>query len=250
MKKKLYTIALILTAFATQSAWAQDVEFKASNFKDQKDEFKAIEEGLETAEPLFEAGFNAVFNVKDPGLNFKKALAYYTKAQEFNPNSALNNFHLGICYYYSSEPYKAIPFFLKAKELNDECDPFLYFYVGAVYQLEEKFNEALEAYKYFEASYKKADDFTKFVLQRKKQCATGKEMKAHPQRAWVDNMESINTSSMSWHHQLPQMVLRLFIVPTNPMDTQLTKLENMTWTSILLNLKMENGKLPNLFLER
>lgn len=194
MKKKILTGSIFLAALFLQQAHAQDVEFKSSNFKDKKEEFKSIEEGLEKAEPFYQAGFDLVFNVKDPGMNFKQALNYYEKAQEFNPNSALNNFHLGICYYYSSEPYKAIAYILKAKELNPECDPFLYFYLGAVYQLEEKFNEAIEAYKYFENDYKKADDFTKFVTQRKRECAYAKERKANPERVWVDNLTTINTA--------------------------------------------------------
>lgn len=190
--KKIITITTALLSF-TMIGYAQNVEFKSGNFKENKDEFKAVETGLKEAEDLFEAGQLAIFDVKSPGLNFEKALEKYERAQKLNPSNALNNFHIGVCHAYSSSPYKSIPFFKKAAELDPECDPFLSYYLGQAYQWEGDFTKAIKSYTKFTADYKKADNFSKFVTQRKKECKTAKLKIANPERAWVDNISSLNT---------------------------------------------------------
>lgn len=243
MKKTIITGSLILSGLIAHTAFGQNVEFKSSNFKDQKDELKAVEDGLKEAEEFYELGFDAIFNVKNPEDNFKKALKHYTRAQELNPNNALNNFHLGICYFYSSESYKAIPFIKKAFELDTECDPFMYYYLGAVYQLEENFDKAIDAYKLFEAEYRKADDFSKFVVQRKRECAYAKERKENPERAWVDNLGVINSEYDDLAPSITTDGSQIIFSSNKPnghspnefgeydMDVYVTDFENGNWNS-------------------
>ncbi|MCE2713414.1 MAG: OmpA family protein, partial [Cryomorphaceae bacterium] len=73
------------------------------------------------------------------------------------------------------------------------CDPFMNYYLGYTYQLQEKFDEATKAYDAFETGYKKADNFAKFVTQRKNECKAAKSLKVNPIRAWVDNVASLNS---------------------------------------------------------
>ncbi|MGB0934420.1 MAG: OmpA family protein [Lishizhenia sp.] len=185
----IYTICFLFS-FAV---FGQNVEFKSANFKEQKEELKAVLEGLKSAEEYFELGLTAVFEVREPGLNFKKALEYYKQAQVLNSENAKNNFNIAVCYFYSSAPYKGIKFIRKAKALDENCDPFLPYYLALSYHLEEDFNEALKLYKAFEANYRKADNFSKFVTQRKRECSKGIELKAKPERVWIDNMNVLNT---------------------------------------------------------
>ena len=167
------TLTYILFA-ASSTLFAQNVEFKSSNFKDKKDEFKKIEATLEKGDAFYKTASDAVFQVQNPGKNFKKALIEFETAQKFNPNNAELNMKIGVCWAYSSDPQKAIPYIKKAKELNPACSPFLNYYIGYSQQLEGNFDEALKSYIQFETEYKKADDFSKFVAQRKKECASGK----------------------------------------------------------------------------
>ena len=172
---------------------AQNVDFKRGNFKDDTDGFKAATDAISKGVPLFNEGSLAVFEVRDPGLTFKKALIEFEKAQAFNPDNALNNYRIGVCYIHSTSPYKAIPFLKRAYELDPSCDPFLYYYHGNAMQLEERFKEALASYKAFEDNYKKSDNFTKFVSMRKRETGFAEKFKADPVRCWVDNMTTLNT---------------------------------------------------------
>ncbi len=180
-------------AFFSMLTFAQNVEFKAANFKDDKEGLKKAEEAIKKGDEFLALGNEAVFQVQSPGFNFQKALKEYLVAQKFNPNNGHLNFKVGVCYAYSTDPTKCIEFFKKANTLDPACDPFMNYYLGYAYQLEEKFDDATKAYLAFETNYKKADNFTKFVSQRKNECKLAKTAKAAPVRAWVDNVPTLNS---------------------------------------------------------
>ena len=190
MKNTIITgLLLILTLWAQ----GQNVEFKAANFKDDKEGLKKAEDAIKKGDEFLALGKEAIFNVQSPGLNFQKALKEYMIAQKFNPNNGALNFKIGMCYAHSTNPFKSIEHIKKASTLDPACDPFLNYYLGYALQLEEKFDEAIKAYTDFETNYKKADNFAKFVTQRKSECKAAKAAKANPVRAWVDNMPTLNS---------------------------------------------------------
>ncbi len=186
------TLTYILLT-ATSTLFAQNIEFKSSNFKDKKEEFKKAEQAIEKGDVFYKSANDAIFLVQNPGKNYKNALIEYDIAQKFNPNNAELNLKIGICLAYSTDPFRAIPFIKKAKSLDPACNPFLNYYLGYSQQLEGNFDEALKSYTQFETEYKKADDFSKFVVQRKKECTSGKTSFANPIRAWVDIVPELNS---------------------------------------------------------
>jgi len=190
MKKYLLSA---FVAFFSLLSFAQNVEFKSANFKDDKEGLKKAEEAIKKGDEFLTLGNEAVFLVQSPGFNFQKALKEYLVAQKFNPNNGHLNFKLGVCYAYSTDPTKCIEYFKKANTLDPACDPFMNYYLGYAYQLEEKFDDATKAYVAFETNYKKADNFTKFVSQRKNECKLAKTAKAAPILAWVDNVPTLNS---------------------------------------------------------
>lgn len=190
MKKIIISSIAVIFSFLVQ---AQNVEFKAANFKDDKEGLKKAEDAIKKGDEFLALGNEAIFQVQDPGLNFQKALKEYMLAQKFNPKNGHLNFKIGVCYSHSTDPFKGIDHIKKAFTLDPACDPFMQYYLGYAYQLEEKFDEALKAYQDFETNYKKADNFAKFVTQRKGECKAAKVAKATPIRAWVDNVPSLNS---------------------------------------------------------
>ena len=189
LNKYIIVILLLISGFTK----AQNIEFKRSNFKENVNEFKAASDAIDLGVPLFEEGSLAIFEVKDPGLAFKKARVQFDIAQQLNPENALNNFRIGVCYIHSSTPYKAIKYLEKAQALDPDCDPFLYYYHGNAMQLKGRFDDALISFNKFEESYRKSDNFNKFVSMRKNECDNAKKFKAEPVRCWIDNMKILNT---------------------------------------------------------
>lgn len=188
--KTLLVIITLLTGFAVS---AQSVDFKAANFKDDKDGLKKATDAIKAGEESFKLANDAVFATQSPGLNYKKALQQFEIAQKFNPNNALNNFRIGACHMYTTDPGNGIPFIKKAYELDKACDPFMEYYYGLALQLEGKYDEALKAYTTFETNYKKADEFGKFVSLHINECKNAKTAIATPVRAWVDNVKELNS---------------------------------------------------------
>ena len=188
--KKIFTITLILSAWITQS---QDIEFKAANFKDDKEGFKAAEDALKLGTEQYLLGNIELFAVRDAELYYRKALQSFDKAYKFNPNSSELNFKMGVCYANISEREKCVPLLKRAFELNPVIDPFMNYYYGLALELEGNYVKALEYFEKFEVEYNKADRFGKFVKQRKTECAAGKTLLASPVRAWVDHVPDLST---------------------------------------------------------
>jgi outer membrane protein OmpA-like peptidoglycan-associated protein/tetratricopeptide (TPR) repeat protein len=188
------TVAILICLFVgIVSANAQNIEFKSSNFKNDKEGFKKAEAAIEFGDIYFTKGNELVFGVKDAGDNFKIALRSYEKAQNFNPSNALLNYKIGVCLFNTTSPSKSFSYFNKAKELDVNCDPLLAYYLAYMTQLEGKFEEALKMYITFESTFKNAIDYKKFLDQRKKECENGKKLIATPLRAWVENVSELNT---------------------------------------------------------
>jgi outer membrane protein OmpA-like peptidoglycan-associated protein len=193
MKNTLYTTLLLLAT--TFIGFGQNVDFKAANFKDDKDGLKKATDAIKKGDEFYAIANEAMFQVQSPGLNYALAQQEYMIAQKFNPNNAEINFKIGVCHANSTDPFKSIEYISKALSLDPNCDPFLNYYKGYSLQLQGKFDEAVSAYTDFENSYKKADNFSKFVTQRKNQCKYAKTAIANPIRAWVDNIPELSSPS-------------------------------------------------------
>ena len=159
---------LITSLLFALTSFGQEVEFKGSNFKDNKEGYKKAKIEMAAGTELFSIGNEAVFLVRSPELNFKKALIHFEKAYNFNPKSADVNFKIGVCHFYSSNKTKCISYFKEAYKLNPETDPFMDYYIGVTQQLEDKYKTAIKSYVRFETNYRKADNFNKFVKKEKK----------------------------------------------------------------------------------
>jgi tetratricopeptide (TPR) repeat protein len=186
-------LTLVVLAFAFNSS-AQDVEFKAANFKDNKEAFQTALAAFEKGTEHWLLGNEQVFMVKSPKLHYWKALAEFEKAYKFNPKSAELNFKMGVCYAHSSYKEKCIKYIYAAYELNPLCHHFMKYYMGYACQLDGKYDEAIKHFKAFEEEYRKADEFNKFTTQRLKECASAKTLTAAPIRAWVDFVPELSSA--------------------------------------------------------
>lgn len=195
--KSIYTICLSSTLLFSSLAFGQDVAFKAGNFKDKKDEFKAALVHFEKGTELIEQGNELIYNVQNPNNTFKSAIIELKKALKFNPKSAEVNFMLGNAYLYTNEKYKALSYLEKAIALNPEVNDFSDFYLGMAYQLDLDFGKALKHYTKFESNTKskQIESLGRMLTKRKKECKYGKELTAKPIRAWIDNVKSVNSKN-------------------------------------------------------
>jgi outer membrane protein OmpA-like peptidoglycan-associated protein/tetratricopeptide (TPR) repeat protein len=180
--KKLFTIGFLflgIFAFAQQ----KDTPFEKDFFKEKKDELRAAKKALEEGDILYEA------------YKFSEALEYYDVAYRFNPNWSVLNYRMGICVLQSNYKFKALDYFLKAYELNPNVAPDINLQIGISYHLKADWDNAIKYYQ----NYKKVVDPKKpgameEIDKKIQECKTGKELMKKPERVWVDNLgKTINT---------------------------------------------------------
>ncbi len=194
---KNLTLSIVALMIVASAGYAQNVEFKSSNFKDKKEEFKKAFTSYQAGDAPRAAGNTAILETKSPDNNFRKALFHYEKAYAFNPNSAKLNYKMGNCYLYTNQKYKAYEHLDKAIKLDPKSlDDEFYFYYGQACMLHGDFKKAIDQFKKYEAAASKSriEQRSKFLKKYKKDCAGAKAIIEKPERVWVDNLESINSA--------------------------------------------------------
>ncbi len=137
--KKVFLLPFLLMLGGSFS-FSQNVDFTKENFAGKEDGFKEAQSNFKKANDFF-AGGNQYYY---------KALELFLKANSFNPENALLNYKIGVCYLYSPFKHKAMEHLEKAKKLNPDVDNRLYYYLGQAYHLAMQWNTAidlLETYK-------------------------------------------------------------------------------------------------------
>ena len=189
------TTTIILMSIAGN---AQDIAFKKSNFKDNKDGLEVAVNNIEEGDIWLEKGKVKVLNMENAFDEFNKALTYYLPAQEFNSNNSDLNRKIGHSYLYTNTPYLAMPFLKTSLELaGEDSEPFIYFLLGKAYQLERDFHEGEKSFlKYGTLEKdKKLEVYKKLNRKHIKECKSGAEIFGKKTRVWVDNVKELNTPS-------------------------------------------------------
>ena len=105
MKILNYYAVLALIVLLSSPVFSQNIEFKKSNFKDRKLEYKSAFNDFDTGNNLSSQG------------KFAEALQHYLKANEFNSQNVFLNYKIGECYLNSTYKTKSIPY-LEGKDFH------------------------------------------------------------------------------------------------------------------------------------
>lgn len=188
MNKTRKNYLIFLFFLFVQFSFGQDKEvpFDRRLFEDRKDEFDEAVKAIRDGDMYFYDG-----GASDLSL----ALGYFLKAQEFNPYSSMLNYKIGVCYLYSNQKFKSLPYLKFAYEVNPDVDPNIRFYLAQAYQLAGEFETAINLYREHKDLLREGDQTQRNYINKKiSECRTGQELKANPVRVWIDNLgDSINT---------------------------------------------------------
>jgi outer membrane protein OmpA-like peptidoglycan-associated protein len=184
------TIFIILLLGLASIAHAQNVPFDKEIFPNDKDGFKLAIKNLKEGDRIFDEDRRAYFNL---------AIPFYTAAQEFNPDNAELNYKLGVCYLFSSQKRKSLPFLTKAYELDPNLDPYnIHYLLGWAHQLNSNWDLAIAEFEkqltVLTESEGEPIEFQK-VQKRLTESKHGKEFEKSPVRVWVDNLGSAINSA-------------------------------------------------------
>jgi len=89
--------------------------------------------------------------------NIEVAISFYLKANQFNPNNALLNYKIALCYLEVKPVNQAIKHFYIAQELDDRVSSDFNYNLARAYHLSFDFDKAVELYRLYKRSLKPAD---------------------------------------------------------------------------------------------
>lgn len=186
---KLYIgIIAIATLFISQVSYSQ------VNIGIDKNTFKTAEKNgyKEALNAIYEG--DEYFATNSIG-GYTKALEQYLSANRYNSECAELNYKIGVCYLSTNEKKKSITYLDKAYKLNKEVSFDIKYVLGRAYQVNGKYNEAIDNYNDFkrsdyEAVMKKMKiDKSKFNVEaRIKECENAAKLNEEPVRAFIDNL--------------------------------------------------------------
>lgn len=183
---KRYTLLFILTVmFAGMIVNAQkNVEFDKDNFpEDKQKEMKEIVKTLKDAEKLLG---------EEPPL-YSNALEIYLNANKFNPNNALVNYYIGLCYLHTIQKTKAIPFLETSLALDEHASHDTRYLLARAYHLNYEFDKAIEMYTNYRNTLTPFEltEQGSAIKKRIEECENGKELVRNPVRVFIDNLGNV-----------------------------------------------------------
>lgn len=120
------------------------------------------------------------------------AIEHYLKANGFNPNNALLNYKIGVCYIKTVQKTKSISFFEKALSFDPQVKPDLLYLLGQAYHLNLETDKAIQKFEEYRQSLT-PNELSQLNVQIDKkisECEVAKEMIGNPVRVFIDNLGS------------------------------------------------------------
>jgi len=179
MKQYIYSIIFL---FITVTSFAQqDVIFDKKNWPNDKDGFKIAKKNLKQGDELYEL---------DNSGSYQRALEFYLKANQFNPENSMLNYKIGTCYIESTQREKSLEFFQTAYKINKHVAGDINYKLAGALHLNYKFDEAIKEYNNYKRSLSPKDLglYRTRIEKKVKECEVGKTLVKDPVRVFIDNV--------------------------------------------------------------
>jgi len=164
---------------------AQNVEFDAKNFPNNKDGLKQAQNNIKEADKLFDKGGRA---------NIDRAIFLYLAAHKFNPNNAQLNYRIALSYLKGQHKSSAVNYIETAVALNPAAAADAYLWLGRAYQYNYQFDKAIETYEAYKSKLFARDAVIIRTIEKYiNECKTAKTLVASPMRVFIDNITELNT---------------------------------------------------------
>ena len=132
---------------------------------------------------------------------FKEALPIYIKLDQLKPNNPEINYRIGICYLHTETKNKAIPYLLKAQQV-DKRNQFedINYYLGIAYHHALQFDKAIETFEKYKLLLNMKQDYAlqlvRVVNKYIANCVMGKALVRRPIKVDIENLGvKINSAS-------------------------------------------------------
>ena len=187
MKKQFSLLSVIVSLLICESvAFAQNVEFEKANFPDKKSELKEAKRNIDEGDGFYSRSEapNSDFDL------YHSAIPFYLKANNFNPNNALLNYKIGVCYIKSDDNRaKSLSYLEKAFKLNPDVEKNIHYYLGIAFHLNMQFETAIKEFQTARGLLKTDQKGgTTDIDKRISECRNGIELVKNPALVFIDNV--------------------------------------------------------------
>ncbi|MEI6764270.1 MAG: OmpA family protein [Bacteroidota bacterium] len=180
--------------FCSSILSAQDFGFTKGNFPGQKKELRRALRNIKKGDRRYS------YDLKG---KYAEALDYYLLANNFNPNCAMLNYRIGVCYLESFYKNTALLYLENANRLNSHVTDDLPYYLGLAYQYNYQFDKAIACYQKYYGSVdprklanESGDLDTRLaeITKRIEECKSGKIIYSKPNRLEIMNLgQNVNS---------------------------------------------------------
>ena len=207
-KVRCYLLVLLLGLEVCQIS-AQNIEFHRYNFEHNIPGYKEAVKNKITGDLYLRTYFP----------DHKTALEYYLKAYEFNPNNAILNRRMGICYLHLKQGDYALQFFERSLELAPYQEYYIHYLLGQGYQNSQNWYKAIESYRY----YSRRDSSINAQKQSKKrliECNSALKLIKEPVKVKIENLGmKINTAHSEYRPIVSEDETKLIFTARKPITT-------------------------------
>jgi outer membrane protein OmpA-like peptidoglycan-associated protein len=177
----LYAIIIFLTS--TIALLAQDIEFEKINFPNNKSELKDAKRNIDDGDEFFNKSQKGGYKL------YNNALELFLKANNFNPNNALLNYKIGVCYLNSAWKQKSLFHLEKAYKINPNVGANIHYFLGQAYHINMEWEKAINEYQTYQPTIQSEDKETlKDVDKKIAECKNGIEYVKKPVLVFIDNV--------------------------------------------------------------
>ena len=183
----------------SQLLLSQNIDFKVANFRFDKEGLKNAQKNIKIGDKFRSNTLINALTMQNVIIDAEMAYHHYKKAHKFNPNNAILNYKIASVLLFTNRKEFAKIYLNNALLLSSEFPDEFYFFQGMVMQLDEKYEDAIESYQYFQDNSKKKVVEKYNVLLKKyiQECTAAPELMKLEKRVWIDNL-SINSEFDDW----------------------------------------------------
>ncbi len=191
--------SIILYLFFSTQVLSQNISFKSSNFKSDKKGYKEAKKNIKEGDKYLNIGNEKILIFDDPSDDFKKALYFYFKADNFNSRSSELNYKISNCLFYTSKKSEGLKYINKAIELGGKLPNHVVFLQAYSLQLQSNYNEAKELFIEYKKSLKSKElkKYKDLVNKHILECSSALEFKNNEINVWIEKLE-INSNFDEW----------------------------------------------------
>ncbi len=148
--------------------------------------------------------------------SYYKALSFYLKAYNYNPDNAELDYKIGICYVEIMEGIKALSYLSKAYKLKPSVAIDIEYFLAQSLQLNNKFDEAIKFFK--ESTILATNDPLKMMEINKhiEECQNGKKLVANKKKIIIKDLSIINSKYKDYASLISADGTKMFFTSRRP----------------------------------